>query len=140
MATRSTITVKTGKNERKSIYAHWDGSPSWNGKILLEHYNTQEKVEELISYGNVSVLAPKIHPDPNRVHTFDNKQDDVCVFYGRDRGDRGQDAEVLTNARSVDEQEFNYYFVDGQWYVKSGEYNTSIRRRIKLTEAVCKAY
>ncbi len=27
----------------KSIYCHWDGYPSNNGKILLEHYNSQEK-------------------------------------------------------------------------------------------------
>ena len=33
-------------------------------------------------------MAEKIHPDPNLEHSFDGeRQDDVCLFYTRDRGE-----------------------------------------------------
>lgn len=39
-----------------SIYSHWDNYPEYNGRILRTHYNTREKVEELVDGGDVSCL------------------------------------------------------------------------------------
>jgi hypothetical protein len=39
-----------------SIYSHWDNSPEHNGRILRTHYNTREKVVNLIDGGDVSCL------------------------------------------------------------------------------------
>lgn len=39
-----------------SVYCHWDGYPSFNGRVLREHYTTVEKVHELIDGGNISSL------------------------------------------------------------------------------------
>lgn len=50
MSTRSTIGIKENGIIR-SIYCHWDGYPENNGKILYEHYNSKEKVEELLRLG-----------------------------------------------------------------------------------------
>ncbi len=33
MSTRSSISIKTSKNDGKTIYCHWDGYPSNNGAI-----------------------------------------------------------------------------------------------------------
>ena len=41
----------------KSIYNHWDGYPDFVGVRLLNFYNTEEKVKELIEMGNVSILG-----------------------------------------------------------------------------------
>ena len=65
----STIWLKD-KNSYKGVYCHWDGHLSNNGKLLLENYNTLEKVKELISLGFISSLNT----------TIEN-----CVFYNRDR-------------------------------------------------------
>lgn len=37
-----------------SVYHHWDGYPEWLGRILTTHYNTREKVAELIDGGDMS--------------------------------------------------------------------------------------
>lgn len=57
MATRSNIGIKLDNGSIEMIYCHWDGYLSYNGKILLEHYNTTEKVNELIKLGNISTLG-----------------------------------------------------------------------------------
>lgn len=40
-----------------SIYCHFDGYPSSNGKILLNKYKTKTQVEDLILGGNLSSLG-----------------------------------------------------------------------------------
>lgn len=59
MSTRSLIGIKTG-NQYTYIYCHYDGYPSNNGKILLEHYNNTNKIMELLALGDISTLAPSI--------------------------------------------------------------------------------
>ena len=39
-----------------SIYSHWNNFPEYNGRILRTHYNTREKVAELVDGGDVSCL------------------------------------------------------------------------------------
>ena len=38
------------------MYCHWDGYPEFNGVKLVEHFNTREKVKELIDGGDISAL------------------------------------------------------------------------------------
>lgn len=116
MATRSTITKKTSDGIRKTIYCHWDGYPSFNGKILLENYDTEEKVDELINLGNLSILGKRIKPDEGEPHTFDEPAKDVCVAYGRDRGEEGQEAVEYQKHETIQSEEFNYIFIDNKWY------------------------
>ena len=85
MATRSYIAMKIGEDTYKGVYCHYDGYLDYNGLMLYEQYNTKERVEELISLGNISSLHEKIAPEEGRHHSFDNPQPGVTVFYGRDR-------------------------------------------------------
>ena len=55
MATRSRIGIELSNGDVLSVYHHWDGYPEWLGKTLCEHYNTTEKVSELIDGGDMSV-------------------------------------------------------------------------------------
>lgn len=54
MATRSRIGIELQDGSILSAYHHWDGYPSWLGRILKTHYNTKEKVSELIDGGDMS--------------------------------------------------------------------------------------
>ena len=121
MATRSFIGI-VEEDKIKGIYCHWDGYISHNGEILYKHYNNIDKIKELIELGGLSILAPNIHPNKDKVHNFDNYQDDVVVAYHRDRG---EDKEILIfeNAKEIQDYikdvwiDYTYIFKDNEWYV-----------------------
>ena len=54
MSTRSRIGIELKNGSVLSVYHHWDGYPEWLGRILKTHYNTREKVAELIDGGDMS--------------------------------------------------------------------------------------
>ena len=54
MATRSRIGIELKNGSILSCYHHWDGFPEWLGRILNTHYNTRDKVSELIDGGDMS--------------------------------------------------------------------------------------
>ena len=56
MGTRSRIGIQLKDDSILSVYCHWDGYPSYNGRVLREFYNTPEKVADLINGGNISAL------------------------------------------------------------------------------------
>lgn len=121
MATRSLIAQKEGRHY-KAIYCHWDGYLDYNGAILVEHYNTPEQVSKLISLGDLSALREKLAPAEGEKHSFDNPQRDVCIFYGRDRGEEGVEAKTYKSRKALYEAardcwaEYIYVFDKGRWY------------------------
>jgi hypothetical protein len=54
MGTRSRIGIQLKDDSILSVYCHYDGYPSFNGKVLREFYNTKEKASELINGGDMS--------------------------------------------------------------------------------------
>ena len=119
MATRSTISLLLPTGQIKTIYAHWDGYLSHNGKILLEHYTTREKIEALLDLGALSVLAESI--EKPKGHSFDKAVSGYTVFYGRDRGEDGVEARIYTTFEDSPFEEYNYLFKDDVWYVDRGK-------------------
>ena len=118
MATRSTIALEYADGTIGQVYCHWDGYLSNNGKILFEHYQDPFKLRELIDLGDVSVL----HANIGEKHDFNERYEDGCTFYGRDRGETGVGAK---NFRDFDHylrehqwEEYEYILrKDGNWYV-----------------------
>lgn len=123
MSTRSYICIETESTkitgEMLGIYCHWDGYPEHNGQILVNHYKDREKVKRLIALGDLSSLAPNIDPEPNTAHSFKDPQDNVCVAYGRDRGEENTQPKIVTleNLCSDDSWiEYVYiYTLEGEW-------------------------
>ena len=122
MATRAII-AKLDDKGIKAIYNHSDGYLEHAGRILNEHYNTEEKVDELLSYGDVSIIRENIGVklDFNDVMAFvKNKQ---CKFYMRDRGEKYKHATQLKDEKELIEfsnncdVDFIYMFAYGYWYV-----------------------
>ena len=54
MGTRSRIGIELKDDSILSVYHHWDGYPEWLGRILNTHYNSKDKVSELIDGGDMS--------------------------------------------------------------------------------------
>jgi len=73
MSTRSNIVYDTG-NSVRAIYCHHDGYLDHNGRILFEHYNSEDKVEALIELGDFTSLKPTIEETRKKVmrsHSFE---------------------------------------------------------------------
>ena len=112
MATRSRIGIENEDGTVSSIYCHWDGYPSNNGRTLIDHYSDREKVKELIALGSISALKENVAPIepmddiigvrmlkefkvlPKSVHSFDTPQEGITIAYHRDRGEDLQEARV----------------------------------------------
>ena len=116
MGTRSRIGIELPDGKVMSVYCHWDGYPSYNGKILLEHYQNADKVMQLISNGDMSTLGPEI----GSKHDFNARNTDMCTFYGRDRGEAGVEAATHTSAAEMHTEEYSYLFKNGKWYYCDG--------------------
>ena len=139
MATRGTIAMVRNDGCVVQVYSHWDNYLENNGRLLVQYYNTQEKVEELLSLGDISSLGSCIgerHPfdtfNQERMSAEDlaldarAKEEGWTLYYGRDRGEADTQARVFKDVAEYEAkgdsgmfEEFNYLFIDGRWYYKS---------------------
>ena len=123
MSTRSRIgmefTDDNGTRLVKSIYCHFDGYPEGVGQKLQNFFLEREKVDTLVSLGDISFLEKEIVSKGN--HSFDQPERGVTVAYHRDRGedycapriDAGVDAFFES-----DFEEYGYVFSEeGEWLV-----------------------
>jgi len=139
MSTRSHIGIVNEDNTVTYVYCHWDGYPEHNGRILLNHYNNKEIINKLLDNGNISSLGEQIDPSPDKPHTFGKSQDNVCVFYFRERNEMGNEKQTVSSdieykmSRNKGWCDYQYLFDNGQWKYRSGESNWR-----ELTPQVCK--
>ena len=139
MATRGNIAIVNGDGSITSIYVHWDSYPEYVGKLLLNHYTTADIVTELLKLGNLSNLDKNVNP--TETHTFDKPQKDVCVAYGRERGEKDQEAIVFEDLGEFEDSasnswaDYQYLFDNGKWSYRN--VNNTLGWR-ELTPAVCK--
>jgi hypothetical protein len=139
MATRSNIGILNKDNTITSVYCHWDGYPSHNGKILLENYDTEEKVRELLKEGDISSLEPNCTKP--ELHSFENKIDGYTVYYGRDRGEENTkpktDSALLK--QKMFDNDYGYLFDTNtnKWLFLNCHLNYSESNWIPLTMELC---
>jgi len=124
MGTRSRIGYRDPETDKiVSVYCHWDGYPSYNGKILLDNYNTLDKVKDLVSGGDMSSLGPRC--DLPEGHSFEKPVDGYTVYYGRDHGEKNVGPIVSKSMEEFDDihsdQEWEYMFIDRWLYRKFGD-------------------
>lgn len=122
MGTRSRIAIRNDDGSFESIYCHWDGYPSHNGKILRDHYADPAKVRALIALGDLSSLRAEI----GEKHDFDSKAGEACTAYGRDRGETGceptrsADLDALSALTQESGGEWLYVFTGHGWQAAEG--------------------
>ena len=117
MSTRSLIGIRTAKGY-KHIYCHYDGSPEHHLPILEKCYSDPAKAEELISLGDLSVLAEEI----GEKHDFDkgiDKQPNWCLYYGRDCEEENVDTRLTKTIKEAykrqDDVEYIYVLEGIEW-------------------------
>lgn len=111
------------QNDDKSydfIYCHSDGYYECTGRILNKYYNTKEKVDDLIALGDLSILKEKLNPTTDW-HSFDKREPDVCVAYGRDRHEKDVGPHHVKNIDPYAE-EYAYLHKNNKWYTYTGEW------------------
>ena len=151
MGTRSRIGVMHGDNV-KSVYCHWDGYLQHNGAILQEHYDSV-KANQLVALGDLSSLRPEIGEKhafsqfelrAEEVAGFKLLTENMCTFYGRDRGETGTEWKTHTNFvdffAEVEGSWCEWYYImrDGVWYV-GNRYETDekfYQKLVPLAEAL----
>lgn len=119
MSTNSTIAKKNADGTITAIYCHWDGYPSNNGRILLEHYTDEAKIDELLALGSLSVLGESIGEKVD-FDTFTSKAGtSQCLAYRRDRNEKDQGPKTFTEGKykAYAQQSYNYLFENGVWTV-----------------------
>ena len=139
MATRCRIGLMLEDGKIKHSYCHFDGYPDGVGSILVQHYNTGEKVEELLSYGDMSYLTSELHPEGE--HSFEKPEQGVTVFYNRDRGETDVDAKTTTMDEYLSVQyssciDYLYVFIGSNWWV----YNNLKKNKWELVKTFLPAY
>ena len=139
MATRSNIAIVNEDKSISSIYCHWDGYPEYVGKLLLNHYNNVGIINELLDLGNLSNLDKNLYSTD--IHTFDKPEEGVCVAYGRERGEKDQEAIVFEDLGEFEDSasnswaDYQYLFDNGKWSYRN--VNNTLGWK-ELTPAVCK--
>ena len=127
MATRSRIGIELRDGSILSAYAHWDGYPEWMGRILRTHYNTKDKVAELIDGGDMSSAWTNAG--------FNNETVEQGPLYYSQRGDDCPprlDADLCEFLLPDNSEEYAYVFRNGQWVC----YNMNRFDDTKLPEVV----
>ena len=111
MATRSRIGIQLKDNSVLSVYHHWDGYPEWLGRILTTHYNTKEKVSDLIDGGDMSscwsdsIWGDKL-PEGKYAPEYYSARGESCP------------PSLMTMSEYLNKknnEEYAYIFRDGEW-------------------------
>jgi hypothetical protein len=136
----------------KSVYCHWDGYLEHNGAILQEHYDSV-KANQLVALGDLSSLRPEIGEKhafsqfelrAEEVAGFKLLTENMCTFYGRDRGEEGAEWKTHTNFvdffAEVEGSWCEWYYImrDGVWYVGNiyEKDERFFKKLVPLTEAL----
>jgi hypothetical protein len=117
MSTRSFIGKLNSDGSITGIYCHFDGYIEHHEPILNKHYLSEEKVDQLISLGGISILDKNI----GEKQDFSNPQEGCCLAYHRDRGEVKKILKydsvkhMLDNVVNDCGARYAYVFNDGKW-------------------------
>lgn len=112
MSTRSLIAYQNDRGSITSTYCHMDGYPSYNGAILLAHWNCYERAKELVNNGYISSLKFTIK-DIN-----ESRADNDCSRV------HGSEHSFVRYSDAL-HHEYLYLYKDGAWWISfSDDYDT----------------
>ena len=125
MGTRSAIGYQLLSGRIRAVYCHWDGYPKHQIPILVEHYNSLEKVKALIKPGSMSCLRTDhtwTHSevrDPQPLYHWERGNDGPWNACGGDYGEKPVTRASLKSAKKYWNDcdcEYMYVFIpDSGW-------------------------
>lgn len=125
MGTRSTIALEFADGTVQQVYCHWDGYLEHNGKILFENYSNPFILRDLIDLGDLSSLRPTIGTKhafsqfdlpKEEVEAFVKLTEDMCTFYGRDRGENGTGAKKF---KDFEDYKANHQYEEYEYILRN---------------------
>jgi len=116
MGTRSRIGIELKDQSILSVYCHYDGYPSFNGRILRDNFDTVEKVKELIDGGDMSCTWT------NAGWKNETLPETGPLYYSQ----RGEDCPPRLDKDMEeffsDGEEYSYIFRNGNWFAYDMHY------------------
>lgn len=132
MGTRSRIGMLMNDGHIKSVYCHWDGYPSYNGKILMKYYTDENKVNELISLGSISSLGCSTeYKEQEYDENFTPKyvDEEGLHLYTKDYHRWRNESVFIHEDKNIEEymvhaydscEDYAYLYALGYWFVLDG--------------------
>lgn len=122
MGTRSYIAKDIGEGKFLTILCQLESHLEYTGALLINHYNTPDKVDALLGLGDIYYLGERLEPDPALPHgrNSGNYQENVTIAFGRDRGKGVWPAQKMTFSDMEDNDEmveFIYVFTPQQEWI-----------------------
>ena len=121
MATRSRIGIQLSDNSILSVYHHWDGYPQWLGRILKTHYNTKEKVADLIDGGDMSSAWTNERWTGKKIAEYVTENVEVEEYGPQYYSQRGEDCPPRLDSNLIeylnDMEEFAYVYTQNEEWV-----------------------
>lgn len=119
MSTRSNIAIKEKDDSVTVSYCHQDGYPEYTGKMLLEHYNTEEKARALAENGYIRLLKKTIE-ETNEENLRSKAMLDDSID---ERTQPDSFHSLVMYMSEVDSVfiEYIYLWRDGQWWLSISE-------------------
>jgi hypothetical protein len=137
MATRSAIGVMHGDN-CKMVYCHWEGYLQGVGETLLKHYDSP-KANFLVALGDLSNLGERVEAI-SETHSFETPEKGTTIFYGRDRGEEGNEYQTFTKFTDAVDcykncgVEFMYIMHNDVWYVTQGDMTELVELSVAIKQ------
>lgn len=99
------------------IYHHWDGYPNTLGRHLKKFYKTQESVENLIAFGNMSTIVGGAEPyiRPHYINEDTNKGVTGDAWNNEDWGAKPRFSTNIKKLLEIHYHQFAYLFDGYHW-------------------------
>ena len=139
MATRSRIGIQLSDDSILSVYHHWDGYPTWLGRSLKTHYNTKEKVAELIDGGDMSSCWTKDRWTGKKVAKYVIENVEVEEYGPQYYSARGENCPPRLDDDLCEYlkegEEYSYIFRSGKWVCYDmNEFNDKLPELTEIPE------
>ena len=120
MSTRARIGIQLSDESILSVYHHWDGYPTWLGRILETHYNTKEKVSRLIDGGDMSVCWTKERWTGKELAPYVKEIKEAEKYGPQHYSQRGENCPPRLD-KDMEEffsngEEYSYIFRNNNWF------------------------
>lgn len=142
MSTRSRISIVNSDGKVRSIYCHHDGYLDYNGKKLVDFYDNEKVINDLLNLGDLSALGNNPVSDKEywkNSGQFYNFNEEFCLAY-RDRGEDEVDAKEFNSFEEFKQafpdlqEEYNYVFMNGKWYYCEDDWSGETLDDLRLVE------